>query len=155
RRLANRALARTAIAGTAVGIAVLATLALVGSSATVEATKQVRRAQEITRVWNDISVRVNAEDAALRQYLATGGTEYRRAQLELTLDSARPDLDWLQDHGAVDRVELDLIRGAYANYSRIVVQIMSMVGSEASVQGYAELASLAFAPLRDEVLDNV
>jgi diguanylate cyclase (GGDEF)-like protein len=155
RRLASRALARTAIAGTAVGIAVLATLALVGSSVTGQATAQVRRAQEITQTWNDISVRINTEDAALRAYLATGGTEYRRGQLALTLDSARADLDLLQDHRAVDRVELDVIRGAYANYSRIIVQIMAMVGRGANVQGYAELASLAFAPLRDEVLDNV
>jgi diguanylate cyclase (GGDEF)-like protein len=155
RRLASRAVARMAIGGTAAGIAVLATLAVVGSSVTGAATEQVRRAQEITRVWNDISVRINAQDAALREYLATGGTEYRHAQLALTLDSARPDLDWLQDHQAVARVELDVVRGAYANYSRIVVEIMAMVGRGAPVQGYAELASLAFAPLRDEVLENV
>ncbi|HEY0000098.1 MAG TPA: bifunctional diguanylate cyclase/phosphodiesterase [Actinoplanes sp.] len=155
RGLASRALARTAIAGTAVGIAVLATLALVESAVTGEATAQVRRAQEISRSWNDVSVRINIEDAALRAYLATGGTEYRRAQLALTFDSARADLDWLQEQGAVDRVELDVIRGAYANYSRIVVQIIAMVQRGASVQGYAELASLAFAPLRDEVLENV
>jgi diguanylate cyclase (GGDEF)-like protein len=155
RGLASRAFARTAIAGTAVGIAVLGTLAVVGYAVTGEATAQVRRAQEITRVWNDISVRVNAQDAALREYLVTGGTEYRHAQLTLTLDSARGDLDWLQDHDAVARVELDVVRGAYANYSRIVVEIMGAVGRGSSVQGYSELASLAFAPLRDEVLDNV
>ncbi|WP_203783881.1 putative bifunctional diguanylate cyclase/phosphodiesterase [Paractinoplanes rishiriensis] len=155
RRLASRALARTAIAGTAVGIAVLATLAVVGSAVTSDATTQVRRAQEITRAWNNISSHINGQDAALRGFLATGGTQYRRSQLDQTIDSARSDLDWLQEHDAIDRVELDVIRGAYANYSRIVVQIMAMVGREASVQGYAELASLAFAPLRDEVLENV
>ncbi|WP_229072244.1 bifunctional diguanylate cyclase/phosphodiesterase [Actinoplanes sp. DH11] len=156
RRLtASRATARAAIAGTAVGITTLATSAVLASTVTAEATREVRRTQAVTKVLNDISVRVNAQDAALREYLATGGTEYRAVQLSATLDSARADLDWLQQHQAVSQVELDAIRGAYANYSRIVVEIMDGTEKGANVYGYAELAALAFAPLRDEVLNNV
>ncbi len=148
-------MARAAIAGTAVGITILAASAVFASTVTADATREVRRTQQTTKVLNDISVRINAQDAALREYLATGGTKYRSDQLAATLDSARADLDWLQANNAVDQVELDAIRGAYANYSRIVVEIMTQTERGASVQGYAELASLTFAPLRDEVLDNV
>ncbi|WP_433793198.1 putative bifunctional diguanylate cyclase/phosphodiesterase [Actinoplanes sp. CA-252034] len=155
RLLARRATARSAVAGTAVGIVTLALSAVLAASGTAEATREVRRVQEVTQVLNDIAVRVNAQDAALREYLATGGTEYRSEQLAGTLDSARGGLDWLQAHDGVDRLELDAIRGAYANYSRIVVEIMTQTEKGAKVQGYAELAALAFAPLRDEVLANV
>ena len=151
----SRGTARAAIAGTAAGIAVLAGSAVLASAVTAEATSEVRRTQDATRVLNDISVRINAEDAALREYLATGGTEYRRLQLAVTHDSARGDLNWLHDHQAIGRLELDVVRGAYANYSRIVVEIVAMTSKGASVQGYAELAAQAFAPLRDEVLANV
>jgi diguanylate cyclase (GGDEF)-like protein len=155
RWLAGRAIARTAVVGTAVGIASLAVLAVAATTITAQATRQVRRVQDTTRAWNDIAGRINAEDAALREYLATGGSEYRRTQLAAQLDSARGSLDWLDAHRATSRTELDVIRGAYANYSRIVVQIMTMTQRGASVQGYAELASLAFAPLSDAVLDHV
>ncbi|GAA1636027.1 putative bifunctional diguanylate cyclase/phosphodiesterase [Actinoplanes couchii] len=153
--MASRAVARAAIAGTAVGIVILAAAAVFASTVTADATREVRRTQEITKVLNDISVRINAQDAALREYLATGGTKYRSDQLAATMDSARGDLDWLQRHQGVDQVELDAIRGAYANYSRIVVEIMSQTERGANVQGYAELSALTFAPLRDEVLGNV
>ncbi|MFC4065763.1 putative bifunctional diguanylate cyclase/phosphodiesterase [Actinoplanes subglobosus] len=155
RLLARRATARSAIAGTAVGILTLGVSAVLAASGTAEATQEVRRAQAVTQVLNDISVQVNTQDAALREYLATGGTEYRGEQLAATLDSARSGLDWLQQHDAVDRVELDAIRGAYADYSRIVVEIMAQTERGAKVQGYTELAAPAFAPLRDEVLGNV
>ncbi|WP_172890764.1 putative bifunctional diguanylate cyclase/phosphodiesterase [Actinoplanes derwentensis] len=153
--MASRAVARSAIAGTAVGITILAGSAVFASTVTADATREVRRTQETTKVLNDISVRINAQDAALHEYLATGGTHYRSEQLAATLDSARADLDWLQRNRAVGQVELDAIRGAYANYSRIVVEIMSRTERGSNVQGYGELAELTFAPLRDEVLENV
>ncbi|MEU8659202.1 putative bifunctional diguanylate cyclase/phosphodiesterase, partial [Actinoplanes philippinensis] len=155
RLLARRATARSAVAGTAVGIVTLAVSAVLAANGTAEATREVRRAQEIIQVLDDIAVRVNTQDAALREYLAAGGTEDRTEQLAATLDSARDGLDWLQAHDAVDRLELDTIRGAYADYSQIVVEIMTQTEKGAKVQGYAEPAALAFAPLRDQVLTNV
>jgi diguanylate cyclase (GGDEF)-like protein len=155
RLLARRATARAAVAGTAVGIVTLAVSAVLAANGTVEATREVRRAQEVIRVLNDIAVRVDSQDAALREYLAAGGTAYRGERLAGTLDSARGGLDWLQAHGGIGRRELDAIRGAYADYSRIVVEIMTQTEKGAKVQGYAEPAALAFSPLRDEVLAGV
>ncbi|MBG0560119.1 putative bifunctional diguanylate cyclase/phosphodiesterase [Actinoplanes aureus] len=147
-----RATARSAIAGTAVGIVILAASAVLASTGTAETTEEVRRVQTITQKLNGISVQINAEDAALREYLATGGTEYRRAQLTETLGAARANLDWLQQNNAVDRAELDAIRGGYENYNRIVLDIMSHTEGGSDVAGYTDLASLTFAPLRDNVL---
>ncbi|MEU4425798.1 bifunctional diguanylate cyclase/phosphodiesterase [Actinoplanes sp. NPDC024001] len=152
RLLEARATARSAIAGTGVGIVILAVSAVLASTGMAETTQEVRRVQTITQKLNGISVQINAEDAALREYLATGGTEYRRAQLTATLGAARANLDWLQENNAVDRAELDAIRGGYENYNRIVLDIMSQTESGANVDGYTDLASLTFAPLRDTVL---
>jgi diguanylate cyclase (GGDEF)-like protein len=152
RLLENRAMARSAIAGTAAGIVILAVSAVLASTGMAETTEKVRRVQTITQKLNGISVQVNAEDAALREYLATGGTEYRRAQLTATLGGAREHLDWLQRDSSVDRAELDGIRGAYENYNRIVFDIMTRTEQGGDVKGYTDLASLTFAPLRDNVL---
>jgi diguanylate cyclase (GGDEF)-like protein len=152
RLLEARATARSAIAGTAVGIAILAGAALSAVHGTADTTDEVRRVQEITQTLNRISVQINAEDAALRGYLATGGTEYRRAELVARLGAARSSLDWLQQNHAVDQAELDAIRGGYENYNRIVLDIMSHTEGGADVSGYTDLASLTFAPLRDSVL---
>ncbi len=149
---AARATARSSIAGTAVGIVILAVSAVLGSTGTAETTEEVHRVQMITQKLNGISVQINAEDAALREYLATGGTEYRRAQLAATLGAARVNLDWLQQNNAVDRAELDAIRGSYENYNRIVLDIVSHTEGGSGVAGYTDLASLTFAPLRDNVL---
>ncbi|PRX23025.1 putative bifunctional diguanylate cyclase/phosphodiesterase [Actinoplanes italicus] len=153
RLLEARATGRSAIAGTALGIVTLAVSAVLASTGTVDATAEVRRVQTITQKLNGISVKIHAEDAALREYLATGGTDYRGTQLKATLGSARADLDWLQESNAVDRAELDSIRGGYENYIRIVLDIMSGTEHGSDVTGYADLASLTFAPLRDNVLD--
>ncbi|MEV0902831.1 bifunctional diguanylate cyclase/phosphodiesterase [Actinoplanes sp. NPDC049802] len=151
--LEARATARSAIAGTAAGILILAVSAVLASSGTAATTEEVRRVQTITQKLNGISVQINAEDAALREYLATGGSEYRRGELTSTLGGARAELDWLQRNNAVDRAELDSIRGAYENYNRIVFDIMSHTERDADVKGYTDLASLTFAPLRDNVLE--
>ncbi|GAA4960409.1 putative bifunctional diguanylate cyclase/phosphodiesterase [Actinoplanes utahensis] len=146
------ATARSAIAGTAVGIVILAISATMASSGTVDTTDEVRRVQTVTQKLNGISVQINAEDAALRQYLTTKGTEYRRAHLAETLGGARANLDWLEENNGIDRAELDAIRGSYENYNRIVLDIMSHAESGVVVQGYDDLASMTFAPLRDNVL---
>ncbi|BBH69961.1 hypothetical protein ACTI_66460 [Actinoplanes sp. OR16] len=152
RLLHARATARSAIAGTAAGIVILAASAVLASTGTADTTEEVRRVQTITQTMNKISVQINSEDAALRGYLATGGTEYRRAELVGKLGAARADLDWLQRTNAVDRAELDAIRGSYENYNRIVLDIMAHTDDGANVSGYTDLASLTFAPLRDSVL---
>ncbi|MEU4690666.1 EAL domain-containing protein [Actinoplanes sp. NPDC023714] len=152
RLLEARATARSAIAGTAAGIVILAAAAVLASTGTAETTEEVRRVQAITQTLNRISVQINAEDAALRGYLATGGTEYRRAELVAKLGAARANLDWLERNNAVDRAELDAIRGGYENYNRIVSDIISHTDGGADVAGYTDLASMTFAPLRDNVL---
>src|SRR5690349_10257313 len=92
RLLASRTLARAAIVGTAVGIATVATMAMLASRVTVQATAQVQRVQEFSRVWNDLSTRISTADTTLRAYLATEGTNYRRDQLAALLQSTRSDI---------------------------------------------------------------
>ncbi|MDI6103417.1 bifunctional diguanylate cyclase/phosphodiesterase [Actinoplanes sp. NEAU-A12] len=85
----GRTTARAAIAGTAVGITVLAACAVLSFTVTAEATREVRRAQEVTRVLTDISARIDTQDADLRalrdEVLGTVGRSERSlaAQLEI------------------------------------------------------------------------
>ncbi|MEU8238275.1 EAL domain-containing protein [Actinoplanes missouriensis] len=152
RLLEAKATGRSAIAGTALGIGILAAAAVMASSGTADTTEEVRRVQTVTQTLNRISVQINAEDAALRSYLTTGGTEYRRTELLAKLGDARASLDWLQQNNAVDRAELDAIRGGYENYNRIVLDIVAHTEDGGNVAGYTDLASMTFAPLRDSVL---
>ena len=152
RLLEARATARSAIVGTALGIVILAGSAVLASTGTADTTEEVRRIQTVTQKLNGISVQVNSEDAALRQYVTTKGTEYRRDQLMAALGGARADLDWLQANNGVDRAELDAIRGSYENYNRIVLDIIAHTENGSDVKGYTDLASMTFAPLRDNVL---
>jgi diguanylate cyclase (GGDEF)-like protein len=155
RWLASRAVARTAVAGAAVGLAILAVMAVLTSQITVQATAEVHRAQDFTRVWNDLSVRISTTDTTLRAFLATDGTDYRREQLAALLDSAQADIDWLAGHDAMTPADADIVRGAYGKYRKVVRQAAAMSSANANRSSLGDVASLAFGALRDVVLDNV
>ena len=155
RWLASRTLARAAIVGTAVGIVTLATMAVLTSRVTVQATAQVHRVQEFSRYWNDLSTRISTADTTLRAYLATDGTDYRRDQLMTLLQSSNTDIDWLVGHGAVAGPDIEILRGAYANYSTVVRQATGTSTANANAAKLGDQASVRYGTLRSVVLDNV
>jgi diguanylate cyclase (GGDEF)-like protein len=130
-------------------------MAVLTSQVTVQATAQVRKVQDFTRVWNDLSIRISTGDTTLRAYLATDGTDYRREQLAALLHWANSDLDWLAAHGAVAGSDVDVIRGAYTKYDTVVRRATATSSAVANTAKLGDLASLAFGTLRDIVLDNV
>jgi diguanylate cyclase (GGDEF)-like protein len=75
RLLARRATARVAVAGTAVGIVTLAVTAVLAVAGTTEATREVRRAHKVVQALTDNPAPVGAQDAVLREYLASGGAD--------------------------------------------------------------------------------
>jgi diguanylate cyclase (GGDEF)-like protein len=155
RWLASRTLARAAIVGTAVGIATLATMAVLTSRVTVQATAQVHRVQEFSRVWNDLSTRISTADTTLRAYLATDGTDYRRDQLVALLQSSHADIDWLAAHGAAAPPDVEILRGAYANYNKVVRQATGTSTATANAAKLGDRASIGYGTLRSVVLDNI
>jgi hypothetical protein len=74
RWLARRAVGRLAIAGLAAGLAVLAVLAMWGTVQAQATTDRVRAYNEIGAVWQRVFTDLAVEDAALREFLATGGS---------------------------------------------------------------------------------
>ncbi|MBN1172668.1 MAG: hypothetical protein JXA67_10890, partial [Micromonosporaceae bacterium] len=62
--MARRLAARSAAAGLAVGLAVLAVLTLWSTAITERTTDRVRRADRITAAWVDVFTHLTSEDAA-------------------------------------------------------------------------------------------
>ncbi|HET9516418.1 MAG TPA: EAL domain-containing protein [Actinoplanes sp.] len=155
RWLASRTLARTAIAGTAVGIATLATMAVLTAGVTVQATAQVHRVQDFNRVWNALSTKISTADTTLRAYLATEGTRYRREQLTVLLRSTQSDIDWLLGRGAVVAGDVAVLQAAFRNYHFAVREATSISTARANAAKLGDRASQRFTVLRSVVLDNI
>jgi diguanylate cyclase (GGDEF)-like protein len=155
RWLARRAVARIAVAGLALGLAVLAVLTLWGSAATQATTARVRAINAVSSRWGSIFTHLTVEDSALRQYLATGGTEPRRAPLAAAVDSAGPDFAWLGLHGgSADAGHARQVHVLYQGQTDVIEAVLGE-SNASQLSGYAELATLNFANLRAQIVANV
>jgi diguanylate cyclase (GGDEF)-like protein len=155
RWLVRRAVARTAVAGLSLGLIVLALLTLWGSAATQATTARVRSINEVSARWGSIFTHLATEDAALRQFLATGGTAPRLAPLQAVVHSAEPDFIWLGHRAGP--VEADHARQLHVLYQGYTDVIESVLGEQEDnkLSGYAELATLNFTTLRGGIVENV
>ena len=153
--LSRRVVARAAAAGLALGLTALASLSVLSNVTTQHATREVRTLNAVTSAWGQVFVRLSAEDAALREFIATGGTEYRREPLAATVNSAASSLDRVAQLDGAEAAQVELVRGDYRGYTRIVVELLDTAARGDSIQGYAELAALSFAPLREHVVGQI
>lgn len=152
---ARCALARAAAAGLALGLAALGTLALWGTAVTHATAGRVRAVNDVSAVWNDIFDHVTVEDAALRAYLATGGTDLRRQPLVVAVNSASDQFGWLLEHGGPAEAEhARSVRIDYDNYTKVIRTVLDLT-DRTQLSGYAEPATRYFAALRDRIVGNV
>lgn len=155
RWLARRAVGRLAIAGLAAGLAVLAALAIWGTIQAQATTDRVRAYNKIGAVWQRVFTDLAVEDAALREFLATGGSAFRRPSLVRVVNSAGAELDWLASEGGErEAYQVRVVRISYDNYTRIIRNVLEDSAS-AKLGGYSELATLYFTQLRGMVVENV
>ncbi|MBT8224807.1 MAG: EAL domain-containing protein [Dactylosporangium sp.] len=152
----RRVTALAAVLGLALGLAALAALTIWGAGASRAMTDRVRGFNEAGAHWNLVFVHLNEEDAALREFLATGGSPPRREPLQRVIGSANVDLEWLKRHG--DQVEIshvDMLTVGYADYTRVLTLILESPEKSDELSDYGALALLEIGPLRDQVVANV
>jgi diguanylate cyclase (GGDEF)-like protein len=130
------------MAGLAIGLAALATLAISGTRSTERATAQVRASNEVMSEWERVFVELSKEDEALHSYLATG-TELDRTALRLVIGSADRNLEWLAANGGSEEAfQVAQLRQHYARY-------------ENTLRAVVQPAALEFAGLRRMSVANV
>ncbi len=154
--LERRAVARAAVIGLALGLTAFAGLALAATMTTASATQQVRTLDQIGAAWEQAFTQVNAEDAALRHFLADGGTNARRGPLEAAVGSADPHLAWLSTHaGATEAEHESLLLPGYNAYSQIVRDALRDAEHGGDLSGYPDLATLTYVPLCNVFVTNI
>jgi diguanylate cyclase len=156
RWLLRRRIARAAVGGLAVGVVALAALALLGSWVLQNTTSRVRSFNEISARWEKVSTDLSAEHSALNDFIANGGSPYRRTPLVTALNSAEAELLWLSANGG--RSEATPARMAsyeYTNYTEVVQDILKAADQGESLAGYWELAALNYARTSDLVTKNI
>ena len=144
------------MAGLVLGLAALAALTIWGSAIALDTTARVRTFNSISSRWGKVFTRLSNEDAALTAFVANGGIEYRRTRLLATIDSAEPDLAWLERYGGPGEAQqVRMLRPAYSNYNNSVRAVAEPGGRGLGTSGMVELAALDFGQVRELVVANV
>ncbi|GGS62183.1 hypothetical protein GCM10010156_21240 [Planobispora rosea] len=151
-----RVVPRLAVAGLAVGLVALATLAIWGTHTTARTTERVNQMNAVIDVWGQILFAVTVEESAADDLLrADRGAD--RQRLANAIGSAQDELDWLvrnADEG--ESRSIDTFRHSYAAYGQTLRQLMdASVGSDERLEPYVEQAALAFSSVRKQATSNL
>ena len=134
----------------------MAALTLWTTSAVRTTTEKVRAVNDVSARWNAVSVHLTVEDAALREFLATGGTSVHRDALVAVVGSATADLNWLEHEGSsAEAAYVQMLRPGYADYTRVIQAVLRLTPNSDQLRDYGTLATVDYAPLRDQVAANV
>ncbi|CAM3020490.1 putative bifunctional diguanylate cyclase/phosphodiesterase [Skermania piniformis] len=156
RILQSRVVARLAIVGLTVGLALLAAVALWATRTTSQTSDAVRRMDSIGNHWTHVILHVNTEYEALTDYLIANRS-ISLQPLRSAVDSAGDDLDWLRRNGNDrDRAEADIVAGAYASYTKSVRQLLAAgaAGDDNQVRLKAAEAGLGASSVRKQAVSN-
>jgi diguanylate cyclase (GGDEF)-like protein len=156
RLLDNRALARTAVAVLALGLAALAGVAVWSTASTEQAAAKMRSANDVNNAWNKIFVRVSTEIEVMNDFLRD--QESGPEPLASVIGSAAPSLDWFDHHGAqAHPAQMMLVRSAYDAFTlslRAVVEA-SRAGDRIVVAQQSGQAALAGAAMRKQLTVDI
>jgi diguanylate cyclase (GGDEF)-like protein len=150
RTLQSRAVTRVAVAGLALGVFVLAGLALWSTSSTRRATARVAQANELGDVWGQLFDHVNLEEDMMHAYVGTRD-ESQRASFVQTIGGAEPILASLRGLGdGHDRVMAQRAADAYASYTDALKDVLA-AGPTAGLEMQQQRGRFAAAAMRQLV----
>ena len=150
RTLQGRAVARASVAVLALGVFVLAGLALWSTSSTQRATARVATANELGDVWGQLFDHVNLEEDMMHAYVGTRD-ESQRASFVQTIGGAEPILASLRRMGdAHDRVMAQRAADAYAAYTDALKDVLA-AGPTANLDMQQQRGRFAAAAMRQLV----
>lgn len=117
RVLRSTAMARTAVAGLALGLSALAVLAVISTARTNQTAAWIRSTDQVSEYWSKAFLSLTLEAETLNDYLLA---ESEREPLMSAVGSSRMWLDWLATHGsAEDREVARSAQESYASYTEM------------------------------------
>jgi diguanylate cyclase len=153
----QRAAARTAIGALAVGLTLLAGLAVVNTQNTAKGTERIAATEQVSQQWGEVSFKLGIEYEQLIDYLRAE-TDIGRQPLISSIGSAEPHLRWLSANGGPhDAFQAQSLQNAYGGYSYTLRHLIAadQRGDEVQVQRDAEQAALSASALRKQAAVNI
>ncbi|MEN3358072.1 MAG: hypothetical protein V7637_2054 [Mycobacteriales bacterium] len=153
RLVESRGVARSAVAGLALGLLALAVLAWWGAASTQQATAQVRAMNDVSGGWQQLYDRILSVDDALGDY-QRAGSDIGRQPLVSAVSAAADRLDWLSRHADPDEAaEVTDIQQTFGGYAR-TLQTLYETGRRGEwdkVPVLVEQAALSSAALHKQI----
>jgi diguanylate cyclase len=149
--------ARLAVAGLALGLFVLAGLALWGNGRTDRDTARLDQINDIAAAWGTLFETLNAQDAAMADYV-NAGDDVGRSPLQSATMLDTSALSWLEQHSESERrPEVARVAEAYRSYTATLTTMVQL-GNDGRYQqaaAYARMAALMADTLRKQITANI
>jgi diguanylate cyclase (GGDEF)-like protein len=153
----RRGVARSAVTGLAIGLSLLAGLAVVSTRSSSKAMTTIASTQEHSRHWGDVYLKVSIEYEQLIDFVRADSAVGKQPLIS-SIGSAEANLRWLVAHGdSADAAEARALQNTYGGYSYTLRALVDadQRGDRAEVLLDAEQAALSASALRKQASVNV
>lgn len=153
----RRAVARGAVTALAIGLALLAGLAVVNTRSSANALTSIAAAQEHSRQWGDVYLKLSIEYEQLNDFVRAE-SDVGKQPLISSIGSAEANLRWLVANGdTADIAEARALQNTYGGYSYTLRELIDADrrGDRAEVLLDAEQAALSASALRKQASVNI
>jgi len=156
-RIFHRAVARGAVAALALGLTLLAGLAVVSTRNTARVAAEIAATERISEQWSQVFLRISIEYEQLVDFVRADDA-VGRAPLIASIGSAEENLRWINAHGGrKDALQAQMLQNTYFGYSYTLRGLVDADerGDRRQVLLDAEQASLSASALRKQAAANV
>ena len=156
-RVRRRAVARGAVAALALGLTLLAGLAVVSTQNTARAAADIAATEQISEQWSQVFLRISIEYEQLVDFVRADDA-VGRAPLISSIGSAEQNLRWLRAHGGPsDALQAQALQNTYGGYSYTLRDLVDADERHDRRQVLldAEQAALSASALRKQAAKNV
>ncbi|MFG1608706.1 putative bifunctional diguanylate cyclase/phosphodiesterase [Actinoplanes sp. NPDC049265] len=153
----RRAVARTAIAALAAGLALLAGLGLFSTRSTAQATARIAAAEQVTRQWGQVYLLIGIEYEQLVDFVRAD-SDVGRGPLLSSIGSAEENLRWLNAHGGpAESFQAQTLQNTYGGYSYTLRDLIDAQkrGDRERMDSDAKQAALSASALRKQASVNI
>jgi len=156
-RSRRRASARGAVAALALGLTLLAGLAVLSTRNTARAAADIAATEKISEQWSQVFLRISIEYEQLVNFVRADDAA-GRAPVISSIGSAEENLRWLDAHGGPsDALQAQALQNTYGGYSYTLRGLVEadQRHDRRQVQLDADQAALSASALRKQAANNV
>ena len=153
----RRAVARASIAALAVGLALLAGLAVVSTRNTARTAATISGTERISHHWGEVYLRISIEYEQLVDFVRAD-SDVGREPLISSIGSAEESLRWLNAHGGPsDSFQAQALQNTYGGYSYTLRDLVDAQqrGDRGQMLLDAEQAAMSASALRKQTSVNI